>query len=52
MEEINWAYELLNSYIDGFRYSFDEDEIKKRFPDGSYQRRFAPFSSDKKVDKG
>jgi DnaJ-class molecular chaperone len=53
MEEINWAYEVLNSYIDGFRYSFDEDEIKKQFPNGNFQKNFAPFGSfrDKKKSK-
>ena len=52
MEEINWAYEILNSYIDGFRYSFDEDEIKRRFPDGKFHEQFRPFNSTKNVDKG
>jgi DnaJ-class molecular chaperone len=48
MEEINWAYQLLNSYIDGFRYSFDEDEFKKRFPQRDFEDKFTPFDSDKK----
>jgi DnaJ-class molecular chaperone len=47
MERINSAYELLNSYIDGFRYSFDEDEVKKRYPEGGYEERFTPFDGKK-----
>ncbi len=46
MEKINRAYEILISYIDGFRYSFDEDEINKRYPNGLHKDRFAPFSRD------
>jgi len=48
MEEINWAYRLLNSYIDGFRYSFDDEEIKRQYPD--FQSKFQPFENSK--DKG
>ena len=51
MERINWAYEILNSYIEGFRYSFDDDEIRKRYPSCEYPDRFNPFESDK-IDKG
>ncbi len=51
MEEINRAYELLNSYIDGFRYSFDDDEVEKRYPNGIYNERFEPFGNSKKDSK-
>lgn len=31
-QELQQAYELLNSYIDSFMYSFDEEEFKAQFP--------------------
>ncbi|MFT7823604.1 MAG: J domain-containing protein [Sulfurimonas sp.] len=42
MEQINHAYKLLIKYIDGFRYTFDEDEINKQFPGVDYVQRFKP----------
>jgi DnaJ-class molecular chaperone len=42
MEEINHAYRVLMSYIDAFRYSFDEEEISKQFPGADYVNRFKP----------
>ncbi|RXK12121.1 molecular chaperone DnaJ [Halarcobacter mediterraneus] len=31
-QELQEAYELLNSYMDSFVFSFDEDEFKTQFP--------------------
>ena len=31
-QELQDAYELLNSYIDSFVYSFEEEEFKTQFP--------------------
>lgn len=42
MEQVNQAYQLLMKYIDDFRYTFDEDEIKKQFPGVDYVQRFKP----------
>jgi len=42
MERINAAYRLLMRYIEDFRYTFDEDEIKKQFPGADYGGRFTP----------
>lgn len=42
MEQINHAYRILMKYIEEFRYTFDEDEIKKQFPGVDYAQRFKP----------
>jgi len=42
MEQLNHAYRLLMKYIDGFRYTFDEDEINRQFPGVDHARRFRP----------
>jgi DnaJ-class molecular chaperone len=42
MEMINNAYTLLTTYMDGFRYTFDEEEISKQFPGADYVQRFKP----------
>jgi DnaJ-class molecular chaperone len=42
MEMINNAYKLLTTYMDEFRYTFDEDEISKQFPGADYVQRFKP----------
>lgn len=31
-QQLQESYELLNAYIDSFRYSFDEEEFKAQFP--------------------
>ena len=38
--QINRAYEVLKEYIENFRYSFDEDEIRKQYPEHFYADRF------------
>lgn len=40
MTEINSAYELLKEYIENFRYSFDENEIHKQYPENYHADRF------------
>ncbi len=40
MAEINSAYDILKSYIEDFRYSFDEDEIHKQYPENYLKDRF------------
>jgi DnaJ-class molecular chaperone len=42
MERVNAAYKLLIHYIDEFRYTFDEEEIKKQYPGVDYVQRFKP----------
>lgn len=42
MEQLNHAYTLLMKYIEGFRYSFDEEEVAKQFPGADYVNRFRP----------
>lgn len=42
MEQLNSAYKLLMTYIDEFRYTFDEEEISKQFPGADYVQRFKP----------
>ncbi len=42
MEMINNAYKLLTTYMDEFRYTFDEEEISKQFPGADYVQRFKP----------
>ncbi len=40
MVEINSAYEMLKSYIEDFKYSFDDDEIYKQYPENYHADRF------------
>jgi DnaJ-class molecular chaperone len=40
MEKINHAYDLLNAYIEQFRYTFDDEEISRQFPGADYAARF------------
>ncbi len=40
MSEINNAYEILKNYIDSYRYSFDEEEIYKQYPENYHADRF------------
>ena len=42
MEQINYAYALLMKYIEEFRYTFDDEEIKKQYPGADYASRFKP----------
>ncbi len=40
MVEINSAYNLLKEYIENFKYSFDEDEVHKQYPENYHADRF------------
>ncbi len=40
MSEINSAYEILKNYIENYRYSFDEEEIYKQYPENYHADRF------------
>jgi len=40
MSEINSAYEILKNYVDNYRYSFDEEEIYKQYPENYHADRF------------
>ncbi len=42
MEMINSSYQLLNRYIDEFRYTFSDEEIGRQFPGADYAKRFRP----------
>jgi len=42
MEELNHAYMILMKYIEGFRYSFDKQEVSKQFPGVDYVNQFRP----------
>ena len=42
MEALNYAYKLLMTYIDTFRYSFNEEEISKQYPGANYAKQFRP----------
>jgi len=42
MEQINHAYGVLMQYIEEFRYTFDEDEIRRQFPGVGHAQRFRP----------
>jgi len=39
-DEINRAYEVLMEYIEHFRYSFSDDELKHQFPGVDYATQF------------
>ena len=42
MESIQQAYELLKSYMENFRYRFDEEEIRRQYPEKGHAERFRP----------
>jgi len=41
-EELNYAYRLLTTYIEEFRYTFDEKEIANQFPGARHAEQFKP----------
>ncbi len=41
-EELNTAYRILMTYIDEFRYTFDDKEIATQFPGASHAEQFRP----------
>jgi len=42
MERINDAYRTLMKYIEEFRYTFDDEEISKQFPEVDYVKQHRP----------
>ncbi len=40
MEKINSAYTLLLSYIEHFRYTFDDQEVRRQIPGVDYVNQF------------
>jgi len=42
MEKINQAYTQLITYIEKFRYSFDDAELSKQFAGVDYEYQFKP----------
>ncbi|NPA73354.1 MAG: DnaJ domain-containing protein [Epsilonproteobacteria bacterium] len=40
MSLINEAYEVLKEYTERFRFSFDEEEINKQYPENYHADRF------------
>lgn len=40
MEKLNRYFELLKKYVDGYRFSFSEDEIQKQHLGSDYADRF------------
>ncbi|WP_457596849.1 J domain-containing protein [Hydrogenimonas sp.] len=40
MARINEAYELLRRYIENYRFSFDEEEIARLFPQQAHAKRY------------
>ena len=41
-EALNHAYQLLSTYIEEFRYTFDENEISRQFPGAKHAEQFRP----------
>ena len=39
MQEINWAYKVLKTYIENYKFLFNEEEITKQFP-GEFIKKF------------
>ncbi len=41
-EQLNYAYRLLMTYIEEFRYTFDDKEISTQFPGAKHAEQFRP----------
>jgi len=39
MQEINWAYQVLKTYIENYKFLFNEEEITKQLP-GEFIKKF------------
>ncbi|GAX88134.1 conserved hypothetical protein [Lebetimonas natsushimae] len=42
MKEINTAYKILKEYITNYKFTFNEDEIKKQYPE-EFLKNFKVF---------
>ncbi len=40
MVKINEAYEIIKSYMTNFKFSFDDEEIRKQFPEDTHAYKF------------
>lgn len=40
MQRINEAYRLLVAYMEGYKFTFSEEEVAKQFPEESHATRF------------
>jgi len=40
MEKLNHSYEILVEYCENYKFTFDEYEIKKQYPDVFYKNKF------------
>lgn len=40
MAEVQRAYELLETYMEHFRYRFDEEEIARQLPERAHKERY------------
>jgi len=40
MERLNRAYEILKEYMENFRFSFDDEELKRQYPGEYHSRKF------------
>lgn len=36
MEELNWAYELLEDYCSKYKYSFGKEDVARAYPNEAY----------------
>jgi curved DNA-binding protein CbpA len=40
MEKLNASYKILMEYCENYKFTFDEYEIKKQYPDVFYKNKF------------
>jgi len=40
MEKLNYSYKILIEYCENYKFTFDEYEIKKQYPDLFYKNKF------------
>jgi len=40
MEKLNYSYKILIEYCENYKFTFDECEIKKQYPDVFYKNKF------------
>ncbi len=40
MEAINRAYETVMEYVENFRFRFDDEEIRRHYPESQYKKQF------------
>jgi len=40
MKKLNWAYQLLINYCNDYKYSFNQEDVARTYPQEEYLRRF------------